>query len=172
MVTSKEAVGGAAKKPTVLKDITNDGKEASARRAVPPRKVEAVPSAAPLATAVVATRVLPAKKPVAVSGQPPTAATATAEVNVEKGIRRGEAPACLALEEQGDAAVDQAAPDSDLHDMIDHLDTVDQRPVVTPAHVTGAGGSPSPKQRNKTLCFKLFPAHHPCPSTRFTPSST
>ena len=92
------------KKKTVLKDITNDGKEASKRKAAPPRKTSDVgPSTAPPVEGGIMTRSRSAKKPVAVTGR-----TAVIEKDAKQNNNNDDnAPAApTLLEEKFDGAAD------------------------------------------------------------------
>ena len=97
------------KKKTVLKDITNDGKDASKRNSAPPRKTSDVgPSTVPPLEGGITTRSRSSKKPAAVSGR---TAKIEKEQNNSNNDDDDDAPAApTLLEKKFDGAVDPAVP--------------------------------------------------------------
>lgn len=160
-------VGGAeTKKKTVLKDITNDGKEASKRKSAPPRKTSDVgPSTVPPVEAGITTRSRSAKKPAAASGRTIAAVIEKEMANEESAPEKGPT-----LEEKFDGAVDPAVSsvNGNKRKALDELDNKDnkrQRRVVTRAAARKIAGASLPgnqfapslkKQRVFTVVFFLF----------------
>jgi|AntAceMinimDraft_12_1070368.scaffolds.fasta_scaffold45864_2 hypothetical protein len=156
MEAGEEEVGdGAEGNKTVLKDITNDGKEESTRKAAAPRKSSDVgPSTVPPAEGGITTRSRSAKKPAAASGRTTAAAAAVIAKEEEAGT---DAPS-MTLEEKFDGAVSSAhgkgrrAPED-----IDNTDPKRQRRVVTRAVARKIAGASPPGRRGNQQRAPPFP---------------
>lgn len=160
--TAVVAVGEVAveetKKKTVLKDITNDGKEASKRKSAPPRKTSDIgPSTVPPVEAGITTRSRSAKKPAAVSGR----TAVTEKVAKNNNDEEAESPAGPTLEEKFDGAVDPAVSsvNGKKREALNELDNKDnkrQRRVVTRATARKTTGASIPGLLHTTLLHDHF----------------
>lgn len=149
--TAAVAVAGAVvavetKKKTVLKDITNNGKEASKRKSAPHRKTSDVgPSTVPPVESGITTRSRSAKKPAAVSGRTAVIEKEAKNNNDEVAV----APAASTLEEKFYWAADPAVSSVNgkkrkALDDLSNKDNKRQRRVVTRAAARKIAGASLP----------------------------